>query len=119
MKVKTGDKVMFSCLACADAYLTPHIKRYVQGFSRGFQKQLEVSNLENIPMFEVNNGNTRRKCGIYSELTMKTPERSRRRSGVFIINFERISHLFLLFLLLALNFVAPATKFNFSKEKYL
>ena len=117
MKVKTGDKVMFSCLACADAYLTPHIKRYVQGFSRGFQKQLEVSNLENIPMVEVNNGNTRRKCGICSELTIKTPER--RRSGVFIINFERISHLFLLFLLLALNFVAPATKFNFSKEKYL
>ena len=54
MKVKTVDTViMFSCLACADAYLTPHIKRYVQGFSRGFQKQLGVSNLENINMFEV------------------------------------------------------------------
>ena len=54
MKGKTVDTViMFSCLACADAYLTPHIKRYVQGFSRGFQKQLEVSNLENINMFEV------------------------------------------------------------------
>lgn len=28
--------------ACADAYLTPTIQRYVQGFSRGFQDQLKV-----------------------------------------------------------------------------
>lgn len=28
--------------ACADAYLTPTIQRYVQGFSRGFQGQLKV-----------------------------------------------------------------------------
>ena len=65
---------MFSCLACADAYLTPHIKRYVQGFSSGFQNQLEVSNLENIHMFKVNNRNTRKKCGICSKLTTKAPE---------------------------------------------
>ena len=37
---------------------------------------------------------------------MKTPERKntrKRRSGIFIINFEHLSHFFLVFLLLALN----------------
>ena len=39
-----------------------------------------------------------------SKLTIKTTERRRwRRSGVFIINFEHISHLGLVFLLLTLN----------------
>ena len=33
----------------------------------------------------------------------KDPERRRRRSGVFIVNFEYISHLVLVFLLLTLN----------------
>ena len=38
------------------------------------------------------------------KLTIKTPERhQRRRSGVFIVNFENISHFFLVFLLLTLN----------------
>lgn len=27
--------------ACADAYLTPHVKRYVQGFSSGFKDNLK------------------------------------------------------------------------------
>ena len=34
---------------------------------------------------------------------MKTPERHWRRSGVFIVNVEHISHLFLVFLSLTLN----------------
>ena len=38
-----------------------------------------------------------------SELIIKTPERRQwRRSGVFIVNFEHISHLVLVFLLLNL-----------------
>ena len=32
-----------------------------------------------------------------------TPEQYQRRSGVFIVNFEHISHLALVFLLLTLN----------------
>ena len=41
---------------------------------------------------------------ICSKLTLKTPERRYwRRSGVFIVNFEHISDLALLFLLLTLN----------------
>ena len=55
-------------------------------------------------MFKVNNGNARTRCEIYSKLTIKTPERRHwRRSGVFIVNFEYISHLILMFLLLTLN----------------
>ena len=38
---------------------------------------------------------TRKRCKIGSKLTIKTPEwRQWRRSNVFIINFEQISHLF-------------------------
>ena len=38
------------------------------------------------------------------KVTIKIPERyQRRRSGVFIFNFEHISHLFLVFLLLTLS----------------
>ena len=55
-------------------------------------------------LFKVNNRNTRKMCEICAKLTMKTPERLQNcRSGVFIVNFEHISHLFLLFLFLTLN----------------
>ena len=41
---------------------------------------------------------------ICSKLTIKTLERRQwRRSGVFIVNFEQISHIALLFLLLTFN----------------
>ena len=43
-------------------------------------------------------------CEICSKLTIKTQERCQwRRSDVFMINFEHISHLVLVFLLLTLN----------------
>ena len=55
-------------------------------------------------MFKVKNRNTRSRCEICSKLTLKTPERHHwRRSGVFIVNFEHISHLVLVFLLLTLS----------------
>ena len=58
----------------------------------------------NIYLFKVRNRNTRKRSEICSVLTIKTPERHQlRRSGVFIVNFEHISHLFLVFLLLTLN----------------
>ena len=57
-----------------------------------------------IYLFKVNNRNTRTRCGMCSKLTIKTSERRHwRRSGVFIVNFEHISHLVLVFLLLILN----------------
>ena len=55
-------------------------------------------------MFKVNNRNTRKRCEIRSKLIIKKPERRQsRRSGVFIVNFEHVSHLFLVTLLLTLN----------------
>ena len=49
----------------------------------------------------MNNKNTRKKCELCSKLTIKTPELV--VVNFFIVNFEHISHLFLVFLLLALN----------------
>ena len=60
-------------------------------------------------MFKVNHGNTRRRCEICSKLTIKTSERRQwGGSGAFIFNFEHISHLVLVFLLLTLSRQMPA-----------
>ena len=62
-------------------------------------------------MFKLNNRNTRTSCEICSKLTIKTPEQSHwRRSGVFIVNFEHISQLVLVFLLLTLSRWMPAER---------
>ena len=58
----------------------------------------------NIYLSKVNYRRTRKKYEISSKLTIKTTEgRQWRRSGVFIVNFEQISHLFLVLLLMKLN----------------
>ena len=49
-----------------------------------------------IDLLKVKSRITRTQCEIYSKLTKKTLER-------FIVNFEHISHVVLVFLLLALN----------------
>ena len=54
-----------------------------------------------IYLLKVNNRNTRTKCEICWKLTIKAPER--RRSGAFIVSFEHISQLVVVFLLLILN----------------
>ena len=64
-----------------------------------------------IYLLKVNNRNTIKRCEICSKLTTKIPERRhRRRSGIFIVNFEHISQNFehisqlvLVFLLLKLD----------------
>ena len=54
--------------------------------------------------FKVNNGNTRKMYEVYSKLNIKTQERRQLRcSGVFVVNFENIPYLFLVFLLLTLS----------------
>ena len=64
----------------------------------------EIYNPAGIYLLKVNNRNTRTRCEICSKLTINTPERRHwRPSGVFIVNFEHISHLVLVFLLLTLN----------------
>ena len=63
-----------------------------------------ITNPVAIYMLKVDNRNTRVRCEICSKLTMKTPERCQwRRPGAFIVNFEYILHLVLVFLLLTLN----------------
>ena len=55
-------------------------------------------------MFKVNNRNTRTRYEICLKLTIKAPERCHWcRSGVFIVNFEHISYLNLVFLLITLG----------------
>ena len=57
-----------------------------------------------IYLLKVENRNTKTRCAICLKLTIKTPEQHHwPRSGVFNINFEHISHLVLVFLLLTLN----------------
>ena len=55
-------------------------------------------------MYEFNTRNTRTRCEICSELTIKSPERRHwRHSVVYFVNYEHISHLVLVFLLLTLS----------------
>ena len=71
---------------------------------------LSIFELENAPVTANNyllkaiSRSIRKRCEIYSKLTIKKPERRHwRRSGVFIVNFEYISNLFLVFLLINLS----------------
>ena len=62
-----------------------------------------------IYLVKVNNRNTRTRCEICSEFTIKTPERRQwRRSAVFLVNFENISHLAVVFLSLTFIRQMPA-----------
>ena len=64
-----------------------------------------------ICLFKVNNGNIRTVGEICSKSTIKTPERIYwRGSGVFIVNFEHICYIVLVFPLLAFNNYMPAGK---------
>ena len=55
-------------------------------------------------LFKVSNRNTTTRCEICLKLTIKIPERRHwRRPAIFIVNFEYISHLVVVFLLLTLN----------------
>ena len=60
-----------------------------------------LSLLLNIYLFKFNNRNTRKSCEICLKLKVEKPHW--RRSGVFIVNFEHILHLFVVFLLLNLG----------------
>ena len=57
----------------------------------------------NIYLFKVNNKNIRQRHELPSKIKTKTPERHWRSFGVLIVNFEHISQLFTVFLLLTLK----------------
>ena len=68
-----------------------------------YQKRLNMNPAGNY-MFKVKNKNIRTRCEICSKLTIKAPERHHWHcSGVFIVNFENISRVVLVFLLLPLK----------------
>ena len=84
-------------------------KRFVVGGrTDAYSQPIQTSKMEFLAnpagnyMFKVNNRNTRTRCEIFSKLTIKT-RRQWRRSGVFIVNFEHILRLALVFLLLTLS----------------
>ena len=57
---------------------------------------LTRDNQASIYLFNVNNGNISTMCEICSKLTIKTSERCQwRRSSVFNVSFEQVSHIFL------------------------
>ena len=57
-----------------------------------------------IYLFKINNGNIRTMCEISSKLTVKALEsRQWRRCVVFIVNYEQISHILVVFSMLTLN----------------
>ena len=57
-----------------------------------------------ICLLKVNNKNTKTRYEICSKLTIKIREQHQwHHSGIFIVNFEHISHLVLVLLLLSLN----------------
>ena len=64
-----------------------------------FPEFIIIIDSANIYLIKTNNRNTRKRCELWSSYNKNT----RRRFGVFIVNFEHISHLFLVFLLLTLN----------------
>ena len=68
------------------------------------KNRLEGLTLANIYQFKVNKRNTRKRFEVCLKLTIKTPARWHWCCfGAFIVNFEHISHLFIMFLLLTLN----------------
>ena len=76
-------------------YQTQLVEIYL--YERSLTSIIEIP--AGIYLLKVNYRKTRTRCEICSKLTIKLPER-RHCSGVFIVNFEHISHLVLVFLLL-------------------
>ena len=73
-------------------------------FSEVNRETVNVSNPVSICLFKISNGNIRAICEICSKFQIKTPERRQWRcSGIFIVYFEQIAHIVLVFPLLILD----------------
>ena len=106
MKTSEDVVLVFLLLFLTGIYLLLNKCWHPLGLHRFFLYEIQSIKLggstspASIYMFKFNNRN-RKRCEICSNLAIKTPER--RLYGVFTVNFEHISHLFLPFLLLTLN----------------
>lgn len=64
---------------------------------------------QSVCLFRFSNGCTRVMCVIFSKLTLMTPEQCQwPRCGIFLVNFEKILHLVLIFPLLTLSKYMPS-----------
>ena len=80
------------------------LKKLILAFESALLLSPEFHIPVGIYLLKVSNKINRTRCDICSKLTIKTPERSQCRcSGVFIVNFEHISQLVVVYLLLTLN----------------
>ena len=92
--------------SCAYGYFMTFYRPLEISISEAYSEPCQRSNPASIYFLKVHIRNNRTRCEIRSKLTIKTPERrqrQRRRSGVFIVDFEHISHLVQMFMLLTLN----------------
>ena len=86
-----------------DHFITPCCSASIANFGHAIAYTTSGV-LTGIYLLKFNNRKTRTRSEIYSKLTIKTLERGHWcRSVVFIVNFQDISHLSLVFLLLTLN----------------
>ena len=111
-------KKLLFLLLTLNKYKIPGLAKHTQikiknscSFNLGSTKKCfhnEITNSKQYPasnyIFKVDNRNTRRRCEICSKLIIKIPERRQWRfSGIFIVKFEHISYLVLVFLLSTLS----------------
>ena len=97
---------MLECYEVRFEFRTGRQCRFVTLLSRIWKVPLDDQTLfpASIYLFKANTGNTRTMCEICSNLTVETPEwRQWHHYGVFVVNYEQISHIVLLFQLLTLN----------------
>ena len=91
-------------MPCAHFIVNKLFYTFSSRISQSYSNKLFKIFPANIYLFKDNNGNTGKMCEIYSKLSIKTLERRHwRLSGVFIVDFEHISHIFSVFLSLTLN----------------
>ena len=90
-------------------HLTKKIVTFYRRKNNADKKFYHIQNFASGMLNLIPWSNTRTRYEICSKLKIKTPEwRHLRRSAVFIVNFEHISHLVLVFLLLTLTMQMPS-----------
>ena len=100
---KASDVVLVFLLLTFNIFHT-FFSVYIVDFEQVNVISVVIYNPANIYLLKVNNRKTRATCEVNNKDTRMTPERRQGcRSGVFTVNFEHISHLALLFLLITLN----------------
>ena len=102
-KILQGNRPLSAIHAVVLMFTDEHVDQQVAKIEER-KKDYTYYNPPNNYLFNANSRSTRKRCEIYSKLTIKIPERRQwRRSVVFNANFQHISHFLQLFLQLALN----------------